>query len=98
MAKALKLSSARIYTQTFKSYQAVLFFGEAGSNSQTTAISYKTLSSYLDLYLSAGLEDLVSPIVKPRLQSLNQQKQNKLAQMILHESPQDYLKKGTSGL
>jgi transposase len=61
-------------------------------------ITYKTLSGYLDLYLSAGLQGLVSPIVKPRLQSLNQAQQDKLADMILHESPQDYSKKGTSGL
>ena len=60
-------------------------------------ISYKTLSGYLDRYLSAGLQGLVSPIVKPRLQSLNPQQQNKLAHMVLHESPQDYSKKGTSG-
>jgi len=61
-------------------------------------INYKTLSGYLDRYLSAGLEGLVSPIVKPRLQALNQEQQNKLAHMVLHESPQTYSKKGTSGL
>lgn len=60
-------------------------------------ISYKTLSSYLDIYLSAGLPGLVKPIVKPRLQALNEQQQNKLYDMVLHESPQDYSKKGTSG-
>ncbi len=60
-------------------------------------ITYKTLSHYLDMYLSAGLQGLVNPIVKPRLQSLNEQQQNKLAHMVLHENPQDYSKKGTSG-
>lgn len=60
-------------------------------------ISYKTLSGYLDLYLSAGLEGLVKPIIKPRLQALHAAQQNKLAHMVLHESPQAYSKKGTSG-
>lgn len=60
-------------------------------------ISYKTLSGYLDRYLSAGLEGLVTPIVKPRLQALNKEQQNKLAHMVLHESPPEYSKKGTSG-
>jgi transposase len=61
-------------------------------------ISYKTLSGYLDRYLSAGLEGLVPPIVKPRLQALNEEQQNKLAHIVLHESPQAYSKKATSGL
>ena len=50
-------------------------------------ISYKTLSGYLDRYLSAGLQGLVTPIVKPRLQALNKEQENKLGYMVLHESP-----------
>ena len=64
---------------------------------QQLQISYKTLSGYLDRYLSAGLQGLVGPIVKPRLQALKQEQENKLYDMVLHQSPQAYSKKGTSG-
>lgn len=50
--------------------QAIHLFGEGKPRKligQELAISYKTLSSYLDLYRQGGLEGLASPIVKPRL-------------------------------
>lgn len=64
---------------------------------QELAISYKTLSSYLDLYRQAGLEGLVNPIVKPRLRLLTEQQMEKVKDILLHERPQAYSKKETSG-
>jgi transposase len=64
---------------------------------QELAMSYKTLSSYLDLYKQGGLVGLVSPIVKPRLHLLTAQQMEKVKDIVLHEHPQAYSKKETSG-
>ena len=61
-------------------------------------ITYKTLSSYLDLYIQAGLDGLVIPITKPRLKLLTEQQLAKVKQIVLHESPESYSKKGSFGL
>lgn len=64
---------------------------------QELAITYKTLSSYLDLYKQGGLEGLVSPIVKPRLRVLTDGQMDKVKDMLLQDSPQAYAKKEISG-
>jgi transposase len=64
---------------------------------QQLAITYKTLSSYLDLYRQGGLEGLVSPIVKPRLRLLTEQQMEKVKDIVLHDSRQAYAKKEISG-
>lgn len=66
--------------------------------SDRLGVTYKTLSGYLDLYLSAGLEGLVSPIVKPRTQRLSVTQKTRLKSIVLQESPKDYLKKEIFGL
>ncbi len=60
-------------------------------------VTYKTLSTYLDLYKQAGLEGLVSPIVKPRLRLLTEGQLEKVKDIVLHEHPQAYEKKEISG-
>ncbi|MDZ7933428.1 MAG: IS630 family transposase [Emticicia sp.] len=62
-----RLRAIRMYSEG-KSRQQIL---------QSLSISPKTLSGYLDLYISGGLEGLTVPIVKPRLQALNKVQQVK---------------------
>jgi transposase len=79
---------------------AIRLFWEGKSRgliAQELAISYKTLSSYLDLYRQGGLEGLVSPIVKPPLRLLTEQQMEKVKDIVLHECPQVYAKKEISG-
>lgn len=64
---------------------------------QELAITYKTVTTYLDLYKQGGLEGLVSPIVKPRLRLLTDQQMEKVKAIVLHDSPQAYSKKEISG-
>jgi transposase len=64
---------------------------------QELGITYKTLSTYLDLYKQGGLEGLISPIVKPRLRVLTEQQMEKVKAIVLHERPQSYSKKEISG-
>lgn len=64
---------------------------------QELSISYKTLSSYLDLYTQGGLDGLVSPIVKPRLRLLTDEQLEKVKDIVLQEKPQAYSKKEISG-
>jgi transposase len=61
-------------------------------------ITYKTLSSYLDLYIQGGLDGLVSPIVKPRIKLLTDQQLVQIKQIILTETPETYSKKDSFGL
>ena len=61
-------------------------------------ITYKTLSSYLDLYIKGGLDGLVSHIVKPRLKLLTEQQLAQVKQIILTETPESYSKKDLFGL
>ncbi len=68
-----------------------------GLIAQELAITYKTLSSYLDLYRQGGLEGLTIPIVKPRLGVLTDGQMEKVKHIILHECPESYSKKEISG-
>lgn len=79
---------------------AIRLFWEGKSRqliTQELGITYKTLSTYLDLYKQGGLEELARPIVKPRLRLLTEQQLEKVKDIVLHERPQVYSKKGISG-
>lgn len=80
--------------------RAVRMYSEGKSRMeilQALSITHKTLSGYLDLYISGGLDGLTSPIVKPRTQALTKEQQVKLRNMVLHETPENYSKKGQFG-
>ena len=79
---------------------AIRLFWEGKSRqliAQELAITYKTLSTYLDLYKQGGLAGLVTPIVKPRLRVLTEQQMEQVKHIVLHEHPQAYAKKEISG-
>lgn len=79
---------------------AIRLFWEGKSRqliAQELAITYKTLSTYLDLYRRGGLEGLANPIVKPRLRLLTEQQMEKVKDIVLQDSPQAYAKKEISG-
>lgn len=65
--------------------------------SKDLGITYKTLSNYLDLYIHEGLDGLVKPISKPRLKLLNEQQISTIRNIVLHDSPETYLKKEIFG-
>jgi transposase len=80
--------------------RAIRMYSEGKSRKEILdclSISPKTLSGYLDLYILGGLDGLTRPIVKPRLQSLDKSQQSKLRDMVLHETPEKYSKKGQFG-
>lgn len=79
---------------------AIRLFWEGKSRgliAKELAITYKTLSSYLDNYKQAGLEGLVKPIIKPRLRLLTEEQMDAIKDIVLHDSPQNYAKKEISG-
>jgi|SRR5687767_3025984 transposase len=80
--------------------RAIRMFAEGNSRqkiSQALGITYKTLSTYLDVYIQGGLAALVSPIRKPRAKRLTDQQQSQLKDIILTQQPEDFSKKEPSG-
>src|SRR5688572_3282924 len=80
--------------------RAIKMFAEGNSRQKITqvlGITYKTLSTYLDLYIQGGLPAVVSPIQKPRAKRLTEQQVSKLKEIILTKQPEDFSKKELSG-